>query len=73
MLLPSIVPAPVPAIIQIIPHESKVTSELPERGCADCKREVRESEQIWRRHKVYIPKLIDVQVPNSNRIGKAWI
>lgn len=34
---------------------------------------VSESEQIWRRHKIYMPELVDVQVANTNRIGKAWM
>lgn len=46
---------------------------VPIKFISNESKKVSESEQIWRRHKIYVPQLVEVRVPNSNRIGKAWV
>lgn len=59
---------------QVIVHESKGNTETAPSPGADTKRDFAQtSEQIWRSHKAYAPTLVDVPVPNTTRIGKAWI
>ena len=56
----------------IIAHEVKDTSEIPPEPGSD-KRDFSESEQIWKSRRIHIPKLVDVQVPGTTRVGKDWV
>ena len=60
----------------IVVYEVKDTSEkAPEPGTTNPKRNVRdsESEQILRGHKMYVPRLVDVAVEGTIRVGQHWV
>ena len=59
----------------IVVYEVKDTSEeAPDPGTANPKRNVRnsESEQILRGRRMYVPRLVDIAVEGTTRVGQHW-
>ena len=56
----------------IVVYEVKDTSEkAPEPG-TNPKRDFSESEQILRGHRMYVPRLVDIAVEGTTRVGQHW-
>ena len=56
----------------IVIYEVKKEEKAPERG-TNPKRNFSESEQILRGHRTYIPRLVDVLVEGTTRVGQHWV
>ena len=55
----------------IVVYEVK-KEEAPEPG-TNPKRDFSESEQILRSHRMYVPRLVDVAVEGTTRVGQHWV
>jgi len=60
-----------PASPTLIFYESSDTEKPPIPGSD--RRKFSESEAILRQHRLYRPKLVDVVVPGTTRVGKTWV
>lgn len=54
----------------IVVYEIKKEEKAPEPGT---RRDFSESEQILKSHRMYVPRLVNIAVEGTTRVGQHWV